>query len=208
MITEERLRDAMAACRDAVVPSPGFDDLGRRARRTERQRRVRAVLAAAAAVAVVGATVAVAERGGPTTTASALAKQEFVTSANQICDRAIQQVKAETSRPGVWTLAQIDVAAQRASVIDLAAIAALRALRPPPSDRTTIEAMLTEFDKAVGASLVVIAVQDAVKGDTNSAAFDAAMTTTSKQIATAAQHAYGYRVDRCAALIYPIFARS
>ena len=208
MITEERLRDAMAACRNAIVPSPGFDDLSGRAKRKERQRRIRAIVAAAAAVAVVGATVAVVERGASTTSASARAKQEFVASANQICDRAIQQVKAETARPGVWTLAEIDVAAQRASAIDLAAIAALRALRPPPSDRITVEAMLTEFDKAVGASLVVIAVQDAVKGDTNSAAFEAAMTTTSKQIATAAQHAYGYRVDRCAALIYPIFARS
>ena len=206
MITEERLRDAMAACRDGVVPSPGFDDLGRRARRTERQRRVRAVLAAAAAVAVVGATVAVVERGEPTTTASARVKQEFVTSANQICDRAIQQIKADAP-PGLPTLQQIDVAAQRASATDQTAIAALHALQPPPSDRATVEAMLTEFDKSLGASLVVIAVQDAVNGDTNAAAFDAALTTASKQIATAAQHASGYGVDRCAAMIYPIFER-
>ena len=67
--------------------------------------------------------------------------------------------------------------------------------------------MLAEFEKSLGASLVVIAVQDAVNGDTNAAAFDAALTTASKQIATAAQHASGYGVDRCAAMIYPIFER-
>ena len=206
MIAEERLRDLMAACREAVVPSPGFDDLGRRAKRKERQRWVRAIAAAAAAVAVAGATVAVVERGASTTTASAQAKHEFIAQANQICDRAIQQIKADAPS-GLPTLQQIDVAAQRASATDQAAIAALHALQPPSSDRTTVAAMLAEFEKSLGASLVVIAVQDAVNGDTNAAAFDAALTTASKQIATAAQHASGYGVDRCAAMIYPIFER-
>jgi len=196
MIAEERLRDLMAACREAVVPSPGFDDLGRRARRKERQRWVRAIAAAAAAVAVAGATVAVVERGASTTAASTQARHEFIAQANQICDAAIQQIKADAP-PGLPTLQQIDVAAQRASAT----------LQPPSSDRTTVAAMLAEFEKSLGASLVVIAVQDAVNGDTNAAAFDAALTTASKQIATAAQHASGYGVDRCAAMIYPIFER-
>jgi hypothetical protein len=207
MIAEERLRDTMAACREAVVPSPGFDDLSRRAKHKERRRWVRAVVAAAAAVAVVGATVAVVERGMSTTAASARAKREFVASANQICDRAIQQIKADAPT-GIATLRQIDVAAQRASATDQAAISALNALQPPSSDRATVATMLTEFEKSLGASLVVIAVQDAVNGDSNSAVFDAALTTASKQIATAAQHASSYGVDRCAAMIYPIFARS
>jgi hypothetical protein len=207
MIAEERLRDLMAACREAVAPSPGFDDLSRRATRKERQRWVRAFVAAAAAVVVVGATVAVVERGASTTAASARAKHEFIAQANQICDRAIQQINADATG-SVPTLQKVDVAAQRASATDQAAIAALNALQPPSSDRTTVAAMLAEFDKSLGASLVFIAVQDAVNGDTNSPAFDAALTSASKQIATAAEHASGYGVDRCAAMRYPIFERA
>jgi hypothetical protein len=207
MIAEERLRDLMAACREAAVPSPAFDDLSRRAKRKERQRWLRAIVAAAAAVVVVGATVAVVERGASTTTASAQAKHEFIAQANQICDRAIQQINADATG-SVPTLQRVDVAAQRASATDQAAIAALHALQPPSSDRTTVAAMLTEFDKSLGASLVFIAVQDAVNGDTNSPAFDAALTSASKQIATAAQDASGYGVDRCAAMRYPIFERA
>jgi len=203
MIAEERLRDLMAACREAVVPSPGFDDLGRRAKRKERQRWVRAIAAAAAAVAVAGATVAVVERGASTTAASTQARHEFIAQANQICDRAIGQVEARRAPllgPVSPDVLARDFAGQTSA--DEAAIAALHALPPPPSDRVTVTTMLGHFDAAMGASLVVTAVADAI-GDTNSAPYTEALGAASQQIGAASKAALDYGLARCAQLIYP-----
>jgi hypothetical protein len=57
---EDRLRDAMEACRDTIAPSPAFfEGIGERARQRRRQKRLRAGAAVAAAVATIIAAVVV-----------------------------------------------------------------------------------------------------------------------------------------------------
>jgi hypothetical protein len=203
MITEDRLRNAMAACRNAIeTPTDFFDQLHQRAERIRRQRRIRALAAAAAAIIVLAGAVVGLQQGRSHDSAVARLRQDFAASANQICNRATLDVRAV--RPaGNPTFAELVAAGQRAALIDQAAITALRSLVPPPTDRVAFEAMLTQFDQTMGASLVVMAVLESKGGQRSSpevmAAIEAATTATAK----AAQLARDDGVPRCAELIYP-----
>jgi hypothetical protein len=200
MMTEDRLQDAMAACRAAASPSPGFfDRLDERTNRsTQHRRRMRVAMAVAATVAVVAGAVAVGEHQRSTGGAEARLKQQFVVQANEICDRAIQQVNGLRPRV-VQTPNEMTRILDRESSIDEAAISALGALPTPPSDRATVTAMLSHFDEALGAARVMSAVSVAKPP----AGADTVLAALSEQIGRASKDALDYGLNRCAQLSYP-----
>ena len=205
MTTEQRLQDAMAACRVAITPSPRvFDGLEERGTtRRQRRGRVRLILAAAAAVALVAGALAMGATRRPATGGAAGVKQEFVAQANQICDRAIHTVEVwgQSRLPGASIDETMRVLDTESSA-DETAIADLHALPPPARDRATVTAMLGHFDEAMGASLTVVAVVGATQ-DTNSPAYTSAQGAASVQIGAATKAAVDYGVGRCAQLIFP-----
>ena len=204
MITEQRLQDAMAACRAAISPSPGFfdrlEELG--TRRRQRHGRVRLLLAAAAAVALLAGVLTVAATRRPVAGAARV-RQEFIAQANQICDGAIHTVELlGLSRVSGASHDETMRTLSSESSADERAIAELYALPPPAPDRATVTAMLGHFDEAMGASLTVVAVYGATQ-DTNSDAFTSAQSAASVQIGAATKAAVDYGVGRCAQLIFP-----
>jgi hypothetical protein len=205
MTTEERLQDAMAACRVAIAPSPDFfDRLEERAvRRRQGQRRVRVLVAAAAAVTLLVGALAVAANQRSATGGAARLKQQFVAQANQICDRATHTVELlGLSRVSGASHDETMRTLSSESSADETAIAELHALPAPASDRATVTAMLGHFDEAMDASLTVVAVAE-VTPNSNSDAFTSAQGAASEKIGRAAKAALDYGIASCAQLIFP-----
>jgi hypothetical protein len=203
MMIEDRLSAAMDACREALAPSPDFfARLEERARRVDRWRRVRLVVASIAAAALIGAgAVALVDHRDRSADVSST-RRDFVTQANGVCARAVQQVQAGSPSLPAST-EEFAAAARRTSIIDQTAIGALRSLKPPAAAIATVRAMLTQLDLALGAAKVYGAVKYAKGGPTSSTPQSmAALAAASNAIADAAGLAHEYGVDRCADMIY------
>jgi hypothetical protein len=202
MMIEDRLSAAMEACKRAVVPSPDFfGRMEEHARRLDRARRLRLIVASTAIAAVVVTGVVVLSGLRNHSADAASARRSYVTQANDVCARAVQQLQAGNP-PLTASYDEFAAAAQRTSLIDQGAIAALRSLKPPSPDTSTVRAMLTQFDLALGATKVFDAVKYAKNGPTSSTPQSmAALAAASNAVADAARLAHEYAVDRCADMI-------